>query len=257
MTRVVKRLIWFMSKSDRSIPMDERAASRMSLASCASPVIFSSSGRCSSLSAPLCWMACASLANLMLSGTIFTSSGKCHEYHSLARMANVFRSLSIWSSRQMDWMIMLSTRFTLNLTLAREYACPSASCALSRSTSFNWSMYLCRLARTPRSSSTITVLLDAGSPAVSWMTLASLSSPTPSRSFFFFLSDFICGMFISRKLRRRSGRAPSLTLLISSRACSPDVKGWKATCFTSLLNLEKSAALSATASTVISSTPSA
>lgn len=29
-------------------------------------------------------------------------------------------SLSSWSSRLMDWMIMLSTRCTLNFTLARE-----------------------------------------------------------------------------------------------------------------------------------------
>lgn len=36
------------------------------------------------------------------------------------RMEKVLMSLSSWSSRLMDWMIMLSTRFTLNFTLARE-----------------------------------------------------------------------------------------------------------------------------------------
>lgn len=36
------------------------------------------------------------------------------------RMEKVLMSLSSWSSRLMDWMIMLSTRCTLNFTLARE-----------------------------------------------------------------------------------------------------------------------------------------
>ena len=36
------------------------------------------------------------------------------------RMEKRLMSLSNWSSRAMDWMIMLSTLFTLNLTLARE-----------------------------------------------------------------------------------------------------------------------------------------
>lgn len=36
------------------------------------------------------------------------------------RMENVLMSLSSWSNRAMDWMIMLSTLLTLNLTLALE-----------------------------------------------------------------------------------------------------------------------------------------
>lgn len=36
------------------------------------------------------------------------------------RMEKVLMSLSSWSSRLMDWMIMLSTLCTLNFTLARE-----------------------------------------------------------------------------------------------------------------------------------------
>lgn len=38
----------------------------------------------------------------------------------LTRMEKVLMSLSSWSRRLMDWMIMLSTRLTLNFTLARE-----------------------------------------------------------------------------------------------------------------------------------------
>lgn len=36
------------------------------------------------------------------------------------RMEKVLMSLSSWSNRAMDWMIMLSALLTLNLTLARE-----------------------------------------------------------------------------------------------------------------------------------------
>jgi hypothetical protein len=47
------------------------------------------------------------------------SSGKCQQYHSLTRIANVFKSLSSWSSSEIDCMIILSDRagfiFTCNM----------------------------------------------------------------------------------------------------------------------------------------------
>mmetsp|Transcript_10685 Transcript_10685/g.22688 ORF Transcript_10685/g.22688 Transcript_10685/m.22688 type:complete len:234 (-) Transcript_10685:536-1237(-) len=55
-----------------------------------------------------------------LSATIRTSSGKCHEYHSRALIANVLTSLSSWSSNAIAWMIMLSALCTLNFTFERE-----------------------------------------------------------------------------------------------------------------------------------------
>ncbi len=50
---------------------------------------------------------------------IFCISGAMREPYR-TRMENVLMSLSSWSNRAMDWMIMLSTRLTLNLTLALE-----------------------------------------------------------------------------------------------------------------------------------------
>lgn len=38
----------------------------------------------------------------------------------LTRMEKVLMSLSSWSKRLIDWIIMLSTLFTLNFTLALE-----------------------------------------------------------------------------------------------------------------------------------------
>ena len=62
----------------------------------------------------------AARAYCTLSFTSRASSGKCQLYHSFARIAKVFRSLSSWSSSAIAWMIMLSLLFTLNLTFARE-----------------------------------------------------------------------------------------------------------------------------------------
>mmetsp|Transcript_12147 Transcript_12147/g.28515 ORF Transcript_12147/g.28515 Transcript_12147/m.28515 type:complete len:231 (-) Transcript_12147:84-776(-) len=108
------------STSEISIPMEWRAASTMARDTSGSSVTCSSPGTLSSLRSSLRLINITSLANRMLSPTILTSSGKCQEYHSFTRMAKVFRSLSSWSKRQMDWMIMLSARWTLNLTFERE-----------------------------------------------------------------------------------------------------------------------------------------
>ena len=76
-------------------------------------------------------------------------------YHSLTLITNVLTSLSSVSSSEMAWMIMLSTRLMLNLTLAREYECDNPSCALCKSTSSSCEMKRVRWARTPRKSSEI------------------------------------------------------------------------------------------------------
>ena len=69
------------------------------------------------------------------------------------RMLNVLMSLSSWSMSAMVWMIMLSTRWTLNLTLAREYAWPRPSCAFTAEPSLRPDTSLEKCRRTPRSRS--------------------------------------------------------------------------------------------------------
>eukprot|EP01139_Manchomonas_bermudensis_P004863 Amastigsp_a174404_1229.p3 type:complete len:152 gc:universal Amastigsp_a174404_1229:932-1387(+) len=150
-----------------SWPIDDRAAARMRSATAASPTISSIAGRCSSESADLTWMAMTRRQYCTLSVTIFMSSGKCHPYHSLTRMAKVLRPLSIWSRSAIDWMIMLSTRFTLNLIFDREYACPRPSCALSMSPARSSGMYLSKWLRTPRRSSRTVTLYTHLMPVAS------------------------------------------------------------------------------------------
>ena len=65
---------------------------RMALAASSSPTISSRPAKPSSDSFDLSWMKDAHLAKRKLSLTISFSSGKCHEYHSRTRMANVLMS---------------------------------------------------------------------------------------------------------------------------------------------------------------------
>ena len=80
------------STSLMSIPMEMRDASSTSCAMGSSSVMAESSGSFSSLSELRGPTSCATRAYMTLSLTILASSGKCHEYHSRARMANVFKS---------------------------------------------------------------------------------------------------------------------------------------------------------------------
>lgn len=108
------------STSEMSVPMDDRAASRMSCATASSMTTAVMAGRLSSDRSALFRTTRTSRAYWMLSGAILTSSGKCHEYHSRTRMANVLMSLSSVSSSAMLLRMPVSERFTLNLTLERE-----------------------------------------------------------------------------------------------------------------------------------------
>mmetsp|Transcript_22054 Transcript_22054/g.86720 ORF Transcript_22054/g.86720 Transcript_22054/m.86720 type:complete len:231 (+) Transcript_22054:480-1172(+) len=119
-TRFAKALTFSMSKSEISVPIDVRAASTTSLASASSPRSSSSPSTASSVTLLLFPIFRAARANMMLSFTIRASSGKCQEYHSFTRMANVLISLSSWSRMLIVWMMWLSARLMLNLIFERE-----------------------------------------------------------------------------------------------------------------------------------------
>ena len=96
--------------------MELLAAFNTLAATSSSPTISINPGKCSSLNNDLSLIYAAHCANIKLSLTMSFNSGKCQEYHSLTLMANVLMSLSIWSNKAIDWMIMLSARPGLNLT---------------------------------------------------------------------------------------------------------------------------------------------
>mmetsp|Transcript_37449 Transcript_37449/g.55139 ORF Transcript_37449/g.55139 Transcript_37449/m.55139 type:complete len:238 (-) Transcript_37449:449-1162(-) len=119
-TLPAKRSMWCKSVLEMSIPMDILEAARMRLERSSSRTSLVSSSSFDSSNALRSPIRRTTLVYWKLLLTWSNSSGKCHEYHSRTRIANVLRSLSIWSMRAMAWMIMLSERLMLNLTLARE-----------------------------------------------------------------------------------------------------------------------------------------
>mmetsp|Transcript_10201 Transcript_10201/g.25879 ORF Transcript_10201/g.25879 Transcript_10201/m.25879 type:complete len:253 (+) Transcript_10201:635-1393(+) len=224
-----------MSISEMSMPIEVRPASMICLdtaSSMVTSVILSSlSSFASEVRAP---MSCTRRANMNESATIFCSSGKCHEYHSLTRMAQVLTSLSSWSRRQMAWMIMLSWRFTLNLTLAREYEWPRPSCAFSEAPPSRFLTRRWRCNRTPRSSS-LTVSFDwQGTPVASLIAEANGATDTPSAAPSLAI-DLALGRLALTKATRSSCTRFSETFMMLSSAFSAVVKGWKALSLTILL----------------------
>mmetsp|Transcript_23298 Transcript_23298/g.55111 ORF Transcript_23298/g.55111 Transcript_23298/m.55111 type:complete len:266 (+) Transcript_23298:652-1449(+) len=224
-----------ISMAEHSIPMLVLAAAWMAFAVSSSPTISIRPGSLSSCSSSsssplllepvqmvfLSWMYAAARANMMLSLTTSLSSGKCQEYHSRTRIAKVFRSLSIWSSRAMDWMIMLSDRWGLNLTFEREYECPRPSCAFSDDPPSSPFTNVVRCRRQPlRISRTVSSLRHETPPSPSEMAVARAGSMMPSEYFLAFL-----GRFISRKSWRVSDMACSEIAFAFSRACCAVSKG--------------------------------
>mmetsp|Transcript_21551 Transcript_21551/g.54842 ORF Transcript_21551/g.54842 Transcript_21551/m.54842 type:complete len:231 (-) Transcript_21551:20-712(-) len=142
-------------------------------------------------------------------------------------MTKVLMSLSRVSSSAMAWMIMLSTLFTLNLTLAREYECARPSCACFSSASFRPSMKRVKCARTPRSTSPTISLLTQGMPVVDWISEPSLGSPTPSL-YLAFLASLDLARLVSRNVLSSGVSVDSEMALICTSASAADAKGLKA-----------------------------
>mmetsp|Transcript_2827 Transcript_2827/g.6530 ORF Transcript_2827/g.6530 Transcript_2827/m.6530 type:complete len:263 (-) Transcript_2827:136-924(-) len=226
-----------MSCSEVSIPMEERAALSTFLATSSSPTISSRPGRCSSERALLSLIKEAHLANRKLSGTTCFSSGKCQLYHSFTRIANVLMSLSIWSSRAIDWMIMLSALLGLNFTFVREYECPSPNWACSSSPACRGLTKEVKWCLMPRMISRTVSSERQGTLRFSWMAVARVGSMTPRGCWVDFLP---LGRAPSMKFLRSSVISWSVIALIFSSADSADSKGWKATIFTMRWNFDRS-----------------
>mmetsp|Transcript_6368 Transcript_6368/g.14143 ORF Transcript_6368/g.14143 Transcript_6368/m.14143 type:complete len:249 (-) Transcript_6368:399-1145(-) len=113
-----------MSSSLTSVPIEISAASFISFSTSSA----STSEKSMALHFVRTPIICTALAYIMLSGTIFPSSGKCHPYHSLSRMAYVFSSLSRSSRRPIACTIIVSTLSGLNLSLYLERECASPIC---------------------------------------------------------------------------------------------------------------------------------
>lgn len=113
-------------------------------------------------------------------GTSLASYGKCQPYHSFTRMPSRLTPLSMWSASAEAWIIMLSLRWTLNLTLLREKAWPSPHWArgISPVWCYGSNFYACR--RIHRQSSLTFSLHTTGNCSASWIALPSLASCTPS-----------------------------------------------------------------------------
>lgn len=151
-------------------------------------------------------------------------------------------SLSSVSSRPMDWMIMLSARAGLNLTLHRENAWPRPSCDCSSvpPPSSGTKDAMCCFA--PRMSSRTTSSLRHSQPVASAIALPRSGSTTPSlKDAFFFFFALIAGRYCSRKSRSRSGTLCSATALMFSSAISADENAWNALSLTIRENADGSA----------------
>mmetsp|Transcript_1938 Transcript_1938/g.2685 ORF Transcript_1938/g.2685 Transcript_1938/m.2685 type:complete len:200 (-) Transcript_1938:78-677(-) len=155
-------------------------------------------------------------------------------------MEKVLMSLSRVSSREIDWIIMLSCLLTLNLTLEREYECARPSEALDWSASSRPLMYRDRCIRIPRTISGTGSLVVHLMPSSSLMAEPSLVSSTPSSILPFFSAFLPEGKFISRKFLSVSLSMPSDESLAAASASSALLKGTKALSFSTLLMRERS-----------------
>mmetsp|Transcript_14639 Transcript_14639/g.45386 ORF Transcript_14639/g.45386 Transcript_14639/m.45386 type:complete len:260 (-) Transcript_14639:85-864(-) len=180
------------------------------------------------------WRPCSSSATreyLTGSPTSFPSSGKCQPYHSLTRMPSWLTAVSMWSSKADAWMIMLSLRWTLNLTLLREKACarPHWARMMSPASWFGSSFSACTRRR--RMSSVTDSLETTGTSTASWIAEPSFGSATASSHPSLPLALRFASA-PSRNSCRNGERRPSDTHTQFSRAISEEVKGAKETSFT-------------------------
>mmetsp|Transcript_70678 Transcript_70678/g.188455 ORF Transcript_70678/g.188455 Transcript_70678/m.188455 type:complete len:237 (+) Transcript_70678:856-1566(+) len=213
--------------------MEIRIDFTTSLATSSEPQISASCGCPSSMPYPdLSRICIAALAKMTLSVTIFPSSGKCHEYHSLTRIAKVFKFLSIASSNAIALMIGLSCLFGSSWSLLRLYECANPTCAAPSSVSVSAFTILPKCTRHALSSSRIESVVAATG---NFSDKARPNSTSYTPSWYEPLPFFADGRLVSNMFINVSVGSPATIALICSRASSAVANGWKATNLTAFV----------------------